>query len=276
MLIVGGVAVVLGLAAGMVVASFSAENRTYNTAVRDGKAIYDRVLEASETVEQAKRQVDEAVKAAKGGPGEKPAVAYDAIEKLRSLEKPFDAGDFARKRYGAFQPGTVDALFEYYNNVNQLWDRFGSLASQTLPESRRERLEAAVQAAGDMASQQTGCVLDEVEDKGILCGLVFVHKPEEGDEPGKVQVSTSQRGRTFEKTLFRGQEDLLENPSEYVILTHTQRSVGVLGQSASLFAEYQRDLLSIKQLMNSTMEVQGRLEQGLGRIKSLEEQFTLF
>lgn len=269
--VVALVAIGVGYGAGSTMAGRS----QYNAAVRDGKAIFTKVQEGSSTVQKAKRLVNDAVSAAKGGPGKDPAVAYGAIEELRALEQPFSATDFARKSYQLFKPGTVDSLFEYYNSVNKVWDRLQSLAATTLPKQRRTILDKSVEAADEVASLQTGCVPDEVEGQTV-CGLVYVHPREEEDnlKPGQINVSLTPSGRTFEKTAYTGQ-DWGDKPSDYVIITDTKRSAGVLGSRASEFTEYKRDLLQLQELMTKTTEIQGRLERELGEVASLEEVFAL-
>lgn len=262
---------VLGLLLGLGMGSVNAERNLYNSAVEDGQAIYQQVRTASDTVNKAKTYIEGAVKKARGGGGQPPAVDYQAIEKLVALEKPFDAGVFNRRKYGAFQPGTVDALFEYYTNVQTLWTQFEGLGATTAGDERRQTLDEACQAVGEMASSQTGCVPMTIEGQ-YFCGLVYAHAPEEqppAGEPVKLQVSTTLTGRRFEKTLYTG-GDLAEETDSFVILTHTQRSVGVLGERASACAVYQRDLLQIKTLMDRTAEVQGRLESELGNVARLE------
>jgi hypothetical protein len=86
--------------------------------------------------------------------------------------------------------------------------------------------------------------------------------------------TTRSSPREYEKTLYTGQ-DITESPDNYVILTNPQRSVGVLGEQASEFAQYSAQLADIKQLMDRTMEVQGRLERELGDIARLQEVFSL-
>ncbi len=267
----------VGLVLGAGVGSMVSDRRLYNQAVVDGKEIFGEVQTASETMTKAQRFIDAAATAARGGPGKAPAVDYQAIEALQGLEKPFAANQFSQRRYKAFTPAAVDGLFEYFNRTNQLWERFGSLAGTTLPEARRTQLNAAAEAAGQMASSQTGCVPMTVENR-MFCGLVYVDPPNivEGQPPPtKLTVRTSRRApRGFEKEIYTGQP-LAENPDSFVILTHTQRSVGVLGEPASAFAEYQRDITQLKALMDGTIEVQGRLETELGAVARLEEIFTL-
>jgi hypothetical protein len=235
------------------------------------------VRDASETVTKAQTFVARAVQTARGGGGNAPAVDYEAIEALRGLERPLDAGAFARKRYNAFNPATVDALFEYYNNVNVLWERMERLANRTLPDARRQALDEAA-AATQNVTTPIGCVPALVDER-FVCGLVYVRVAEQEDGTSQTLVRAQIRSnQEFEKTLFLATEEqnLAETPDQYVILVHPERSMGVLGQQVSEFAQYSADLTELKTLVDGTMEIQGRLETELGEIARLEEVFELF
>ena len=272
--IIAGAFLAIGLVVGYGAGSMMSDRALYNMAVRDGKDIYQAVRDASDTVTKAQRYIETSLTAARGGPGKSPAVDYQAIEALRALEKPLEADAFSRKRYRAFKPETVDALFEYYNNVQLLWARFETLAARTLPETRRRVLDEAAAAAAAVATP-TGCV-PMIEEERFFCGLVYVRIPEEQPEGEEVKVmvrTTRSSTREFEKTLYTGQ-DLSENTDNYVILTNPQRSVGVIGEQASEFGQYTAQLAEIKATMDRTMEVQGRLERELGDVARLEEVFA--
>lgn len=271
-LIIAGAFLAIGLVVGYGAGSMMSDRSLYNLAVRDGKDIYQTVREASDTVTKAQRYVDAAMAKARGGGGAQSAVDYQAIEALRALEKPLDAGTFSRRRYSAFKPETVDALFEWYNNVNLLWEKFETLAARTLPEARRRALDEAAVAAGTVATL-TGCVPTLTEEQ-YSCGLVFVRIPEDGDGTKAMVRTTRASGREFEKTVYTGQ-DLTEGTDNYVIINNPQRSVGVLGEQAGDFAQYSAQIAEIKQLMDRTIEVQGRLERELGDVARLEEVFSL-
>ena len=270
-------AIVLGSLIGYGAGSTMADRKQYNAAVRDGRDVYDAVRKASDTVNKAKALVDKTVAKAAGGSGA-PGVAYDAIEELRALKKPFDAQGFARKRYSAFKPETVDALFEYYNKVNLLWSRIETLAARTLSEKRKAELDRAANAAGEMATSLTGCVPSN-EKGNYSCNLVYVTLPPNfnGETwPDKVGVSTKRRGASSEKTVYKGQA-LGDDADKFVIVTNTAKSVSVLGQQANVFAEYQQDLVQLKTLLdgdNGIVAVQGRLERELGDIARLNEVFA--
>jgi len=273
-MIVGGVLV-------GAVASTISENRQWNYAVQDGHAVYQTVRTATNTVNQAKVLVERAITTARPSPGHPPSVDYEAIQQLQALERPIDANAFHSKRYAAFGAETVNQLFEYYNNVGRLWQSFELLANRTLPPQRREILDAAARSASEMATQQTGCVPVSTEGR-YSCRLVFVRRPEQpagqtaqGDAPPPVQVATSMSAiEWFEREIYTGQ-DLSENPeNNYVILTDTQRSP-MLAQGATPFAQYVAELAALKQLLESTAEVQGQLERGLSEIAALQERFAL-
>ena len=228
----------------------------YNIVLQDTKEIYGTVTNAAPIVEKTQKLLDQAVRAA--GDKANPIIDTKTLEELRKLQKPFEADAFSRKKYGALEPGTVDALFTYYNNVNLLWMKLQSLSARGLNPSNREQLERAAKSAG----LEYGCVpFGEGEAWG--CGLVtLVTTPE-----GKTNVML--RGQSYEKTLFAGQE-LGTKASDFVIRVDRTRSGEVLGQSTALFTSYVRDLVESKTLVDQTLEVQGRLIQALGTVAKLE------
>jgi hypothetical protein len=266
-----GVGLIVGLVVGYGGGNMMSDRQLYNLAVRDGKDIYESVRNASDVVTKAQRYIDTATGTARGGAGKAPDVDVEALEALRALEKPLDANAFARKRYGAFQPQTVDALFEYYNNVNLLWDHFERITNRTLPEARLAAIRDAAAATQGMTNP-TGCVPSVVEEQ-FVCGLVFVRANEEtGGMMVRASLTTTHE---FEKVRFMNTEDqqsaFFENPDNFVIINHPERSQGVLGEQASLFATYAASLSEAKGLLDRTVELQGRLETDLGQIARLEE-----
>lgn len=259
-----GFGLVLGLGLGYVGGTASGKIELHDRAIADGKSIYDSVRGASATIEQARGMVDSLAKAAKGAPGTPPKVDFEAIEGLRALEKPFEAGAFSRKMYSVFAAGTVDDLFNYYNNVTKLWDLFERLGNRSLPEKRRKELEAAVEATGNLARPK-GCV-PSIQNDTFMCSLVYL-TPVEGGDGTKVNVSQRAAShRTAEKNVFVGRGEFTE---ENVVLVNTEQSIGVLGEQAGAFAEYQASLGEISQLFAATTEIQGRLEKALGEIAAM-------
>lgn len=281
--IVGAIVGVVGLVIGYGAGSMMSTRKLYNMAVRDGKDVNQVVNEASDTVNKAKRLVDTAMQnAAPRGAGKQPAVDYATIEALRGLKKPLNADAFARKNYSVFNPTTVDSLFVYYNNINMAWDKFQTLAARVLPERNRAELDRAATAAGETVSTQYGLVPFTTE--GLFGGgLVYVVVPPApttapGEDPPppptKVMVSDRPGGRTVERTIYSG-EDLNTTPDNYVILIDGSRSGGVLGQRASAFLDYVRQIRELQDLLQKTVETQGQLTTSLSEIARLEEQFTI-
>ncbi|MAQ17398.1 MAG: hypothetical protein CMN30_21700 [Sandaracinus sp.] len=266
-----GLGLVLGLLLGYFVGGLNDRRSLHNTAVRDGKDLYESVQEASAVLETAQAKVRDAVQAARGGAGESASVDYEAIEALGALEKPFNAGTFARKHYSLFQPQTVDALFDYYNKVNVIWEHIERLRGMTSGDARREELNAAAGAA-ENAAQTVGCI-PSIQENRYVCSLGYVVVPE-GAEGNAVEVRPSRTARRgVEKEVYTG-ADLSEDTDKWVILINNQQSMGVLGEQASLFADYVRELSVIAGEITAAVEVQGRLETELGQIASNEELAT--
>ena len=271
--IILGMGAILGLIVGFGVGSTANSRTTYKLAAEDGQAIYHSVHEASDKVNQAKTLLDRAVAAMAAGPGKTPHVDYEAITALRAIEKPFTAGMFNRRRYSAFNPTTVDQLFDYYNNVGLLWDGFEQLAARVGGEARHQELDRSAAALGSMSTAPTGCIPQSNEGM-FSCALVFVQPPElqEGQPPPTTaQVRSSRMSRhMIEKTIYTGQ-DLSDNPSQYVILNDGVHSQAVLGEPATAFLQLNQELMRLKVMMDQTSETQGQLEQGLGDIARLAQ-----
>ncbi len=277
MLVVGGL--VIGILAGYGSGSMMGGRQQYNVTVTDGDAIYDTVRDASNVITDMEARVRRLTTAANGAPGTPPSIDYDAIIQLRTIEKPFEAHAFTNRNYNAFSPETVDSLFRYMANVEDIWTRITRLKNLVSGEGRREELDAAAASVGAMGAgeAETGCI-PTVENNQFFCDLVFVRLHQEEGEAPKLMVRQSRLGRReVEKQVYTGQR-FDRNPgsaSNYVIRTNTNGSTGVLGQSLGIFTEYKTQLQQLKTLLTETTELQGRLEAQIGEVAALEEIWTL-
>ena len=218
MLITGGAAALVGILLGVLSTAVTINRREYNQAVRDGKAVYEGVRIAADEVAEAKRLLDRAANAAKSRPGEGPSVDYAAIEELRALTTPFTAADFAGLRYTKFNRETVNSLFLYARQVDELWGGFDKLASRVLPDARRAELDEAAQDETAITTTPTGCV-PTLGEGGFRCGLVYVDIPDSGAATAKVQVRLNRGSRPFEKQVYVGprptpERERLRDPHE--------------------------------------------------------------
>ncbi|MCG8554873.1 MAG: hypothetical protein MJD61_06235 [Proteobacteria bacterium] len=282
-LVLAAVTVTVGLLLGFAVGSTLDRRRQYNNVIHDGKEIYNVVRESAVTAEKADKQLKAALKRSTPGPTNEAAVAYEAIEALRALKKPFDAGAFSRRWYKAFRPATVDDLFQYHNNVQVLWERFERLSASTLTQNRREVLDKAAKSIDALARQQYGVVTTRAGDT-YVGGLVYVSIPpvtgktgaakKKDQGPPAVKVSSRLGGRTVDRYPFLGHLDFPEKPDKYVILLDKARSMGILGASADAFARYRAEVSELAGLMQETIEIQGRLLTELGKVAALKEQWT--
>jgi hypothetical protein len=284
------VAAAVGILVGWFVGSTWRERQLYDLVLQDGKDIYGTVMAASPKVEQAQKLIDQAARSAAPGGGKPIEIDFKTLEELRKIEKPFPADVFSRKHYRAFEPATVDALFLYYNNTNQLWAKIATIGAKSLTPAGRESLTRAAKAAGDMASIDYGCVPFK-DGERFGCGMVTVTKSQGGaeepkeakeskgkkgkdkdkakDGPPEEKVTVSTRGGSYEKVAFSGQ-DLSSKPSDYVIVIDKQRSNEILAGATSQFQSFARDLVEAKTLADQTVELQGRLTQQLGNIAKLK------
>jgi hypothetical protein len=271
-----GIGLLVGTALGLGAGSTNSRNVLYNVTVRDGHEIYATVNEASTHVLEAQREIDEVVTAAAGSPGHPPSVDYDSIRALQAIELPIHAGAFARKNYGAFNPGTVDDLFSYYNNVQELWRMFEHLAATTLPDTRRAELDRTAAAAGEAATSLYG-VVPQDHDGEVRGSIVFVElppEPAEGQEASTKLTARSRRGGPGVQLDFFTVETEIGSSPTHVMLVDGAQSAGVLSEQLGAFRSFVSDIREIKTLMDQTVEIQGRLTTSLGEIARLQEVFA--
>jgi hypothetical protein len=280
----------LGLVFGFFSGSTGAERKQYNMAVRDGKDIYGTITKVSHDLETAKATLRKVVEASAGGPGRQAHVDYASVQQLVALKKPFSAGEFSRRRYLAFPTAVVDDLFEYYNNVNLMWEKFIVMGNKTAGDRAREALDKSAQAADQLLSAEYGLVMSKSGD-AFVGGLVVARpKPADaaadeakeakgkgkgkGDKEDKSQIMlVSQRdgAREVERKLFTGQPEFADKAGDYVLMVDKGRSMGTLGVGANLFGQFRGDLMETNALMDKTIEIQGRLLKALGEVASLAE-----
>ncbi len=269
-IVTAGLAV--GIAVGYMIGNTLGDNRLWNQVVDDAKELYKTVDEVSRTVDQAKKHVQAITDASNGGPGRKATVDYKTIAELAKIPKPLTAAAFHQKRYKAFAAGTVDDLFDYYGNINVLWDKFAALDVKTKGTEKQAALKKSAEIADFLINNQYGMVPRQAGDK-LVGDLVYVNIPApQRDEQGNpipstaLNVSSEAEGEFVEKQRFLGQKEFTKKPEDYVILINKSLSMGILGQPASLFAEYRRDVAEISTLMNKTVEIQGRLIRTLSDV----------
>ncbi len=284
-----GVGLLLGLAAGFGVGNTTDKRHQYAMAVQDGKDIYAKVQAVSKDVEEAKAALKSAVDASTGGPGRKATIDYSSIEKLVAMKRPFSANEFHRRLYRAFGDGVVDDLFDYYNNVNLLWDGFSALGAKTTGAAKRDTLNKSAAATDGLLNTDYGVVFSKNGD-ALAGALVFLTVPtaqpaaEDTDKKGKgkgkgkgkeddapkVKVSSSQGGQEVERTIYMGQDGMKDDAEKYVLMLDKVRSRTILGESANLFGKYRGDLMDLNARMDKTAETQGRLIKELGQVAALK------
>lgn len=271
MLVVFGLAI--GTAAGWGIGGTTQEREQYNLALRDGKEIFAKVQEVSKTVETAQQTLKKAVDAAQAGPGKTPSVNHEAIQGLIGLERPFSANEFHRRRYRAFPAPVVDDLFDYYNNINLVWDRLTVLGAKTAGKNKQAALAKSAAATDGLIKSQYGAVISKTGE-ALTASLVYVtpgqEAPKKGEAP-KLQIASSQGGKTVGRDLYVGQDNFDKDYARYVIVLDKMRSRSILGESASLFAQYQGQLMELKGLLSKVSETQGRLTKELGKVAAMEE-----
>jgi len=148
MILTGICGVALGVGLGFLAATVMSSRTEYNMAVRDGKAVYQALRAAEDEIAKAKRLLDRAIVTAHGIKGAEPSVDYEAIEQLGALPAPFTVDDFVGLNCSKFNRETVNKLFTYAQQVDELWDKIGDVAARVPPESYHDRNEGTA-ADGD-------------------------------------------------------------------------------------------------------------------------------
>jgi hypothetical protein len=87
--------------------------------------------DVSKTVETADRLLKKTVEASSTDAGKESKSDLGSIEQLVALKRPFSANEFHRGLYRVFPDDAIDKLFDYYNNINILWDGFNALDAKT-------------------------------------------------------------------------------------------------------------------------------------------------
>ena len=299
--VVIGISLVLGIVLGTGIGTANGSRGLYNITVRDGHEVQGTFTHASETVTQAQQHLDAIAASAAGGADHHPSVNYDEIAALNALENPLHAGAFARKNFNRFDPQTVDDLFNYDHNVQELWESFQHLGAITSGPARRATLDqtaaattcpadlghdeasatAAIQAAQqgttDAANAQYIALLQTADDGTVQGTLGFA---EQDLDPTTHQAT----GRTFMRAARVGPgrafdrwtpESTIGSTPAFVIPIDGPASAAVLGDRIGSFRTFAQSLEETRALMRSTLEIQQRLTTALQEIQNLNEQFAL-
>ncbi len=294
------ISIAVGAALGAGVGTMNGRRRLYNTTVTDGHAIYASVDTAGRVVLQAQQHIEAIATSAGGGASGHPSVNYAEIDALTALQPPLTASAFADKNYNAFQPGTVDDLFTYYQNIQELWRQFEHLsviaagpdARASIDElaangvcptslghdqaSARAAIQAAADATATAASAQYVATLQTGSD-GTVRGAIRFAEPEldaTSHQPTGhilVHVTPGDTGTPIE--LWTPEIPITATPTHAIVINGANSS-GVLSERLGSFRTFVQALQETRALMATTIEVQGRLTTSLGDIASLQEVFA--
>jgi len=168
MILAGVGGVLVGVFLGFLAATVMSRRSAYDVAVRDGRAVYEGLRAAKVDMEEARRLLDRARSSAEGREGEPPTVDYEAMEQLRALQAPFTAGDFVGLNYLIFNRQTVNWMFTYARQVDELWAKIEKVTARVPPESsRNERDDAGQDDKAFTAYRQDLAELGELMDSAL-------------------------------------------------------------------------------------------------------------
>lgn len=273
------VALVIGIIAGGAVGfgggNMIRERELFNATVQDGRSIYNKINEASTPVGNVQRHINAAVESATGAGGTTPSVNYAEIEALAGIERPFRFEDFIGRNYNAFQAGTVADLFAYAANVVQIWERITRInaitAAPRRPELDRTAAELAEQAGGGV---RMGAV-PRLTEGGIVVSIGFLQITP-GATPEAPPTITMRPSRQpgapgIAVTPYVAGEDQAITDSPQFVMEIDMATSPVFSSQQSAFREYLGQLRELKILVDSTVEIQGRILQSMGQVAALNE-----
>jgi hypothetical protein len=239
--------------------------------IRDAQAVYASVDESAGMMDTISRRMNAIVTAAAGNPAEGTAraVDYESIEALQRIEKPFDAAAFTNRNYNALGPQNVNDLFLYLINIETIFRDIAALAAETLPESRRTELDRTAAETDSGATTNYGAVLARAEDGTVLGTLAYLEVQPPAEEGGTPQIlarlTRGGQGRAFQ--LFTGgteeEPQVIGTNQEFVLSIDNAASRGVLFEQMGAFGRYVQRIAALKQLVDATNEIAGRLRTAI-------------
>lgn len=292
---------VVGAVVGAGASTANGSRNLYNITVRDGHDVFTVFDGASHVVLEAQQHMDAIAASAAGGADHHPSVNYDEIAALVALENPLHAGAFARKNYNRFPAETVDDLFAYDHDVQELWEDFTHLNGITSGPARRATLDqtaaatvcpadlghddasanAAIQAAqtatSDAANAQYVALVAATDDGTIQGSLGFAETDfdattHQATDRIFMRAARGGPGRPFDRwtpgTAFVG------TAPAGVIAIDGPGSAAILGERIGSFRAFAQSLEESRTLMRETLEIQQRLTTALGEIHNLQEEFA--
>ncbi len=295
-LIVGGVAIVIGVVGGMFIGSTNGAHGLYNITVRDAHDVHDTFEAATQRVTEASQHLDAiATAASPTAAGAHPTVSYDELAALTALENPLHAGAFSRKNFQRIPAETVDDLFVYDHNVQALWEQFGRLNALTSGPARRAALDgtaaatacpgdlghdegsataaiqAADQASTDAAHAQYVALLQTADDGSVTGTLGFAET--DLTDPTRIfmRAGRTGAGRAFDRWTPAA---TITGTPQYVLPIDGSTSGGVLGERTGAFRAFADQVHETRALMRETIEIQQRLTTALGEVQNIQEQIA--
>jgi hypothetical protein len=299
-LVVIAIGIALGLVGGVVAGGMNGRNGLYNITVRDAHDVADTVEAASARVLEAQTHLDAIVASARGGADHHPTINYDEIAALHALANPLHAGAFSRKNYNRFDAATVDDLFLYDHDIQELFGEpsgaFNMLNTLTSGPQRRAILEttaaatmcptefgapaiaAAAAASADTSHAQYAALISTLDDGTVQGSLGFAEQELDAHthEPtGRVFLRAARTGpgHAFDRWTPGG--TIGAAPGSSVIMLDGASSSSILGTRVGAFRTFAEQLEETRAIMAETIAVQQRLMAALANIRNLDESFSL-
>jgi hypothetical protein len=283
-LIAASITLIVGSFVGYGIGGTMSQRARYNLAIQASQDIYTAVDSATDPLIKANELVNRIAR--KAGEQE---IDWAALEELRAIPNPFHADAFSGKDYSLFGGQAVNSIFAFYKETADAFGHISTFLNKNLSAKGKARLEAALEAEKGLKAPKDsdfargfGWMQHQVGCKPVMsgpvprCELVYVDTPplnEAGNELTSltVKVGPTARVQNVERTLFTGSQDFKKKAEDLVILVNTPESMGVLGEKATAFTEFVRDIARIKEALEEKVDKERiRAKQELDRIRKEE------
>jgi hypothetical protein len=188
-------------------------------------------------------------------------------EKLQG--NPFNPTLFTDRNYKNFDPATITALNNYYDQWSELYVSLGSHFRKTENDEPELGASDAEFAKADPAHYGVVFARNE-ESSAILANLVVLGKRETKD--GQLMTRVQNEIGTYgdERALYNGKagdEEFAKNPEGFVIEVAPQTDADLLKDAAKPhFAQYQTRLKKMADLVASMREAQATVKTAVDKI----------
>jgi hypothetical protein len=252
------------LVTGFCIGKTSPDWSTLDRSAQDATTILDKLKSTGPILETVQSKTAAAL--TKSGSNEVDESFLDFIEE-KITDRPFQVGDVDRQNYLAFQPETVDKLYEFAQLIDRAWADLGIHRNFT-----RQDINAikSVGFLGEKRSQVVlGAVLMNLYDDQYGVDLGIVSNPGLDSDRNKTLDVQARAGRPSDPLKYYTKGSFGDKASNWVIpLDPAVSAQGgpLYGAEESHWDAYVRRLNKLNERLNRATKLHGELMSELGSI----------